>query len=61
MTQNEHVYAICCRQEVASDVVFGRNVKAIEGYAAYIFKWLSLVVSEIIQNKSFRDGGGHRR
>ena len=32
MTQNEHVYAICCRPEVAGDVISGENVKTIEGY-----------------------------
>ena len=33
MTQNEHVYAICCRLEVGGDVISGENVKTIEGYA----------------------------
>ena len=32
MTQNEHVYAINCPPEVYDDVIFGRNVKTIEGY-----------------------------
>ena len=32
MTQNEHVYAICCRQEVAGNVVSDGNAKTIEGY-----------------------------
>ena len=32
MTQNEHVYAICCRPEVARDVISGENVKTIKGY-----------------------------
>ena len=30
MTPNEHVYAICCRPEVAGDVIFGENVNTIE-------------------------------
>ena len=33
MTQNEHVYAICCQSEVVGDVISGENVKTIEGYA----------------------------
>ena len=41
MTQNEHVYAICCRLEVAGDVISGENVN-IEDYAV-------LVVSEILK------------
>ena len=38
MTQNEHVYVICCRQEVAGDVISGENVKTIEGYAMLNFE-----------------------
>ena len=37
MTQNEDVYAICCRPEVAGDVIFGGNVKALDGYAVLNF------------------------
>ena len=33
ITQNEHVYAIWCRPEVAGDVISGANVKTIEGSA----------------------------
>ena len=33
MTQNEHVYAICCQPEVGDDVISGKNVKTIECYA----------------------------
>ena len=33
MTQNEDVYAICCRPEVAFDVISGANVKTSERYA----------------------------
>ena len=32
MTQNEHVYGICCRSEEDDDVISGQNVKTIEGY-----------------------------
>ena len=38
MTQIEHVFAICCRPEVADDVVSGDNVKIIEGYAVLNFE-----------------------
>ena len=38
MTQNEHVYAICCQPEVAGDVISGENVKAVEGYAVLNFE-----------------------
>ena len=47
MTQHEHVYAICCRREVAGDVISGENVKAIEGYA--------LLNVEAVSSSSFRD------
>ena len=38
MIQNEHVYAICCQQEVACDVISGEDVKTIERYAAFNFE-----------------------
>ena len=38
MTQNEHVYAICCRLEVAGDVISGENVKTNEGYTVLNFE-----------------------
>ena len=47
MTQNEHVYAICCRPEVAGDVISSENVKTIEGYAVLNF--------EVASSYSFRD------
>ena len=47
MTQNEQGYAICCRPEVAGDVISGENVKTIEGYAALNFEAASF--------SSFRD------
>ena len=47
LTQNEYVYAICCRPEVAGDVISGGNVKIIEGYAALNFETASF--------SSFRD------
>ena len=33
MTQNEHIYAIYCRPEVAGDFISGDNIKTLEGYA----------------------------
>ena len=38
MTQNEHVYATCCRPEVAGDVISGQNVKTIECYVVLNFE-----------------------
>ena len=32
MTQNQHVYAICCQPEIAGDVISGQNVKTVGGY-----------------------------
>ena len=50
MTQNEHVYAICCRQEVAGDVISGENVKTIEGYAVVNFEVTSFSSFQDIKN-----------
>ena len=47
MTQNEHVYAICCCPEVDDDVISGRNVKTIAGYIVVDFK--------VASSSSFRD------
>ena len=30
---NERVYAICCQLEIDNDVISGRNVMTLEGYA----------------------------
>ena len=38
MTQNVHVYTICCRLEVVGDVIFTENVKTIEGYSLSNFE-----------------------
>ena len=38
MAQNEHVYATCCRLEVAGNVIASENVKIIEGYAVLNFE-----------------------
>ena len=42
VTQNEYVYAICCRPKVAGDVISGRNVTTIEGYALLHFEVASI-------------------
>ena len=47
MTQNEHVHVICCRPEVAGDVISGESVKTVEGYAVWNF--------EVASFSSFRD------
>ena len=38
MTQSERIYAICCRPEVAGDVIFAESVKTIESYAVLNFE-----------------------
>ena len=54
MAQNEQVYAICCRLEVASDVISVENVKTIEGYAVLNFEVASFsIVSQILKKKNF--------
>ena len=47
MAQNEHVYAICCRPEVAGDFVADHYVDTIEGFSVLHFEADSL--------SSFRD------
>ena len=37
MTQNEHVYSICCRPEVAGNVISHEAVKTIECYTVLNF------------------------
>ena len=50
MTQNEHVYAICCRPEVTGDVIFSSaNVKTLNGYAVLNFEVASLSSSRDIK------------
>ena len=51
MTQNEHVYAMCCRPEVAGDVISGEDVKTIESCAVLNFEIanFSSLVSEILK------------
>ena len=54
MIQNEYVYAILCRPEVAGDVVSGGNVKTIEGYAVLNFEVASISSFRDIKKKLFR-------
>ena len=49
MTQNLHVCPICCRLEVAYDVISGRKVKTIEGYLV-----VNSEIAEIASSNSFR-------
>ena len=42
MTKNEHVYATCCRPEVAGDAIFGENILTIKGYASLNFEVASI-------------------
>ena len=49
MTPNEHVYAICCRPEVAGDSISSENVKTIEGYAVLNFEVAAFAVSAIFK------------
>ena len=46
-TQNEHVYAICCRLAVDCDVISGQNLKTVEGYVVVNF--------EIASSLNFKD------
>ena len=50
MTQNEHVYAICCRPEEAGDVISGRNLKTVEDSAVLHFEDANL--SSFRQNQN---------
>ena len=54
MIHNEHVSAICCRSEVAGDVMQKLSMTTL----CYILELLALVVSEILVKKSIRDDGG---
>ena len=53
MTQNEHVYAICCRPEVVCDVTSDGNVKTLEGYAMLNFQVASFSSFRDIQKNNF--------
>ena len=61
MTQDQHVYAICCRLEVADDVVSSQNEKTIEGYLVVDYEVAISNSFRDIQRKSCRDGGYRRQ
>ena len=51
MAQIERVYAICCRPEVAGDVVSSEIVNTIEGYAVLNFE--AARISSFRENQPF--------
>ena len=53
LTQNEHIYAICCRPEIAGDNIYGANFKIIEGYAVLNLEALSFSSFRENQNQPF--------
>ena len=58
MTPNQHFYAICCRLDVAGDVISSETVKTIEGYVELDFEVASFIsFRDINKRKKFRDGG----
>ena len=52
MTQNEHVYVICCRQEVAGDVISDENVKTTEGKGQALLNFEAASISSFQENQS---------
>ena len=50
MTQIKHVYAICCRPEVAGDVISSENVKTTEGYV--VLKFEAASISSLLENQN---------
>ena len=53
MAQNEHVYAIFCRPEVAGDVISDGNVKTIKGYVILNFEAANISSFRENKNKPF--------
>ena len=53
MTQNEHVYEICCWPDVAGDVISSENVNTIEGYALLKFEAATISSFREKQNQPF--------
>ena len=51
MTQNENGFAICCRPEVARDVISGENVNTDEDYALLSFGTASISGSRENRNR----------
>ena len=55
MTQNEHVYTICYRIEVAGDIISCANLKTTEGYALLNFEAASSSSFRENQNRAFAE------
>ena len=53
LTQNERVYAIRCRPEVAGDVISRGNVETVGGYAVLNFEAASFSSFRQNQNQPF--------
>ena len=53
MTQNEHVYAICCRSEVAGDAISSGNVMTSESYGLLNFETASFSNFRENRNQQF--------
>ena len=52
MTQNEHVYVICCQPKVAGDVISCENIKTIEGYALALLNFETAIYSNFRENRN---------
>ena len=55
MIKNEHVYVICCRPEVDSDVISGRNIQTLGCYATVNFEVASFSSFRYFSKRSFCD------
>ena len=53
MTQNEHVYVICCRPEVVGGVIFRGKVETIAGYVVLNFEAANVSSFRENQNQPF--------
>ena len=60
MSQNEHVYAICCRLEVDDAVISGQNVKTLEGYVMVNFEIVGFSGFRDIQKNHFVTAGARQ-
>ena len=53
MIQNERVYAIFCRPEVAGDIISSGNVNTIKGYVVLNFETASVSIFRENKNQPF--------
>ena len=53
MTKNEHVYVICCRREVAGDIISGENVNTKDCYVTLNFEAATISSFRENQNQPF--------